>query len=81
MVALGLIGHGEHHEGIGHVAVGDEALGAVEDVVVALQHRQGLLAGGVCAGVGLGQAEGTDLLAGAQVGRYFSSAPPYRFQR
>ena len=69
VVALGLVSHGEHHEGIGHVAVGDEALGTVEDVVVALQHRQGLLAGGVCAGVGLGQAEGTDLLAGEQVGQ------------
>ena len=69
VVALGLVGHGEDHEGVGHVAVGDEALGAVEDVVVALQHGQGLLAGGVGAGVGLGQAEGADLLAAQQVGQ------------
>ncbi len=61
------IGHGEDHEGLGHSAVGDEALGAVEDVVVALQHGGGLLAGGVGTGVGLGQAEGADLLAGQQV--------------
>ena len=67
MVALALVGHGKDHEGIGHVAVGDEALGAVEDIVVALQHGHGLLAGGVGAGIGLSQAEGTDLLAGEQV--------------
>ena len=67
VVALGLVGHGKDHEGVSHVAVGDEALGAVEDVVVALQHRHGLLAGGIGTGVGLGQAEGADLLAGEQV--------------
>ena len=51
MVALGLVGHGEHHESIGHVAVGDEALAAVEDVVAVLVlDSGGLLAGSVGTG-------------------------------
>ena len=36
VVARGLVGHGEHHVGVGHLAVGDEDLGAVEQPVVAL---------------------------------------------
>ena len=63
----GLAGDGDDDEGIGHVAVGDEALGAVEDVVLAglVQYSGGLLALRVGTGAGLGQAESTDLLAGA----------------
>ena len=66
-----LAGDGDDDEGISHVAVGDEALGAVQDVVLAglIQHGGGLLALGVGAGAGLGQAESADLLAGAQVGQ------------
>ena len=67
----GLAGDGDDHEGVGDVAVGDEALGTVEDVVLAglIQNSGGLLALRIGAGAGLGQAEGTDLLAGAQVGQ------------
>ena len=65
----GLTGDGDDDEGISHVAVGDEALGAVEDVVLAglVQYSGGLLALSVGTGAGLGQAERTDLLAGQQV--------------
>ena len=45
MVALGLVGHSEDHEGLGHVAVGDEALEAVEDIVIALQHCRFFICG------------------------------------
>ncbi len=69
MVAGLLIGHGEHHKGVGHGAVGDKALGAVKYIVVAIQHSHGLLAGGVGSGAGLGKAESADLLAGKQVGQ------------
>ena len=69
VVAFGFVRHGEDHEGVRNVSVGDEALGAVEDIVVALQHGGGLLAGGVGSGVGLGEAEGTDFLAAQQVGQ------------
>ena len=53
------------------VAVGDKALGTVQDVVLAglIQNSGGLLAGSVGTGVGLGQTEGADLAAGAQVGQ------------
>ena len=70
VVALGLVGHGEHHESIGHVAVGDEALAAVEDVVAVLVlDSSGLLAGSVGTGVGLSQTESADLAAAQQVGQ------------
>ena len=70
VVALGLVGHGEHHESIGHVAVGDEALAAIEDIVAVLVlDSGGLLAGSVGTGVGLGQTERTDLAAAQQVGQ------------
>ena len=80
----GLAGDGDDDEGIGHVAVGDEALGAVEDVVLAglIQDGGGLLTLGVGAGAGLGQTESADL-AGRSTGRAdtFSSAPRCRSQR
>ena len=64
-------GDGEHHEHVGVARVGDENLGAVQDVVFAglVQHGGGLLALGVGARAGLGQAEGADPLAGAQLGQ------------
>ena len=69
MVAGLGVGHGKDNDGAGHSAVGDEALGAVEHIVVTLQNSGGLLAGSVGAGVGLGQAESADLLAAEQVGQ------------
>ena len=64
-------GHGDDHEHIGIAGVGDEDLGAVENPVLALlvQHGHGLLPLGVGAGAGLGQAEGAQPLAGAQLGQ------------
>ena len=66
-----LAGDGDDHEGVSHVTVGDEALAAVEDVVLAglIQDGGGLLALCVGAGAGLGQAKCADLAAGAQVGQ------------
>ena len=70
VVALALVGHGEDDEGGGNVAVGDEALAAVEDVVaVLILDSDGLLAGSVRAGAGLGQTERADLAAGEKVGQ------------
>ena len=46
--------------------IGDVALGAVEDVVVAVAPRRGLQRGGVGAGFRLGQGERADDLAGRQ---------------
>ena len=62
------VGHSEHDEGVGHGTVGDEALRAVEHVVIAVEHRDGLLTGGVGTGVGLGQTERADLAAGQEIG-------------
>ena len=70
MVALALVGHGEDDEGGSNVAVGDEALAAVEDIVaVLILDSSGLLAGSVGTGAGLGQTERADLAAGQQVGQ------------
>src|SRR4051812_8269790 len=46
---------------VGVLTVGDEALGAVDDPLIALLHRAGLHAGDVGAGVRLGQAERREL--------------------
>src|SRR5207342_3603693 len=58
--ALG-IGLGVDGEVVGVGAVGDEALGAADDVLVALLHGLGLHPADVGARVGLGQAEGGQL--------------------
>ena len=67
--AAGLVGHGEHHEHVGHIAVGDEYLGAIHHIVVAHQLGLGLALGGVRAGVGLGEGEGAHMVAGGQHGQ------------
>ena len=56
LVPFGLVGHGEDHEHTGLGAVGDEDLGAVDDIVVALQTGLRLGFGGVGAGVGFSDA-------------------------
>ena len=66
---LGLVGHGKDHEHVGHVAVGDEDLGAVQHPVVPLQPGLGLALGGVGAGVGLGEGEGPHMVAGGEHGQ------------
>ena len=67
--ALALVGHGEHHEHVGHIAVGDEYLAAVHHIVVALQLRLRLSLGGVGAGVGLRQGERAHMVPGGQHGQ------------
>ena len=75
----GLVGHGKDHEHVGHVAVGDEDLGAVHYVVVAHQLSLGLTLGGVGAGVGLGQGKGAHTVAlwsaWADISRFWASVP------
>ena len=62
-------GDGEDHIGVGLAAVGDKDFLAVEEVVVPHVLGGGLGAAGVGAGIGLGQAEGPHLFAGAQIGQ------------
>jgi hypothetical protein len=56
-----LVRLGVDREPVRIAAVGDEALGAVDDVLVALLDGAGLHPGDVGAGVRLGQAEGGEL--------------------
>ena len=69
--ALGLVGDGDDRVDLGLAAVGDPLLGAVQDVVVAVELRRGLDAAGVAARVRLGEAEGREILAGRDVGKVF----------
>ena len=55
-------GDGKDHIGVRDAAVGDENFLAVEQPVIALVHGGGLGAARVGTGVGLGEAEGADLL-------------------
>ncbi len=57
LVALGHVGLGVDDAVVGQRRAGDEALAAVEDVVVAVLHGGGDHAAGVRAGAGLGEAE------------------------
>ena len=61
--ALLRIGDREHLREIDLVGAGDEALDAVDDVVVAVAHGGGAHGGGIGAGVGLGLREAAGLLA------------------
>ena len=65
---LGLIGNCENDIGRSGVTIGDEALGAVQDVFVTVLDSDGLLAGSVSTCAGFSQAECTDLTAGSQIG-------------
>ena len=55
--ALGAVGRGEHLAPVGLVGAGDEALHAVEDIVVAVAHRGRAHGAGIAAGIGLGLGE------------------------
>ncbi len=59
---------GARHHGVdaGLRGVGDEALGTVEHVVLAVTHRRGLQRGGVGTGVRFGEAERTEQFARRQ---------------
>ena len=61
VVRIGL-GHDDHE--LGEQAVGDERLGAVDDVLVAVADRLGLDVLQIRAGAGLGHRDGADQLAG-----------------
>ena len=61
--ALLRIGDREHLGEVGIVRAGDEALDAVDDVVVAIAHRGRAHGGGIGAGIGLGLGEAAGLLA------------------
>src|SRR5690606_359640 len=62
-------GAGEEQDDVGPGAVGDEHLGAVDDVVVAVAHRAGGEPAGVGAGARLGEAEAADVLPRGQTGQ------------
>ena len=62
LAAERFVGHGEDDIGIGIVAVGDEHLGAVQHVFIAVKNGLGLLARSIRAGAGFGQAERAELI-------------------
>ena len=66
---------------VGDAAAGDERLGAVEHVVVAVAHGAGLQAGGVGAGIRLGQAIAREMLHAAELGQEASGAARRRRRR
>ena len=66
--ALGRVGAGGDQDQVGAVAVGDERLRAVDDVVVAVADRRGLQVGQVGSAAGLGHRDRGDQLAGAEPG-------------
>ncbi len=66
---VGRRGARHHGEEPGLRRVGDEALGAVEDIAVAIAPRGRLQGGGVGAGIRFGQREGADDLAGRELGQ------------
>ncbi len=69
LVAGRVGGAGEEQDDVGPGAVGDERLGAVDHVVVAVAHRAGGQVAGVRAGAGLGEAEAADVRARGQTGQ------------
>ena len=62
-MALLRVGLADEDDEVGPRAVGDEGLGAVDDVFVAVADRRGADAGDVGAGAGLGDPEAADLFA------------------
>jgi hypothetical protein len=71
-VAGVLVGLGVDRVPVGVAAVGDEALRAVDDVLVALADGGRAHARDVGAGVGLGQAERGELGSSVSMPRYFA---------
>ena len=63
MLGILLVGDGEAAQEVAVSAAGDEVLHAVDDIVVAVLHSGGLVGGHVGTAGGLGQAEGSVLLA------------------
>ena len=71
LCALGLVSHTENDENIRIACVGDEDLGAVYQIVVALVFENSLLACSISSCIGLSQTESTELLAGAEIREIF----------
>ena len=71
LCALGLVSHTEDDENICIACVGDEDLGAVYQIVVALVFESGLLASCVSSCIGLGQTESAEFLTGAEIREIF----------
>lgn len=69
--ASALIGHSKDDIGFSFAAVGDEDLGAVQDVFVTLQNSRGLLSGSIRTSGRFGQAESTNGAAFADRGQVF----------
>jgi hypothetical protein len=67
LVAGVRIGLGRDNDQTAVFTGGDKPLGTVDDVVVTVPDRRGLLADRIGAGLGLGKGEGTDILAHGQV--------------
>ena len=65
------VGAGEDYEDIGGLGIGDEPLGTVDDVVIAVADSLRPQARGVGAGLGLSEGEGGDDLSGGQPGQPF----------
>ncbi|MNJ44910.1 hypothetical protein D3C77_399830 [compost metagenome] len=59
----GVAGLGDHHHDIAVAAVGNERLGAIEDIVITLEHGAGLDGLQVGAGIGLGHGHRANGLA------------------
>ena len=69
MTAAARVGHGEDRDEVGHAALADEPLRAVDDVVVTVPDRLRGDRARVRPGAGLGQRERDERLAGGQVGQ------------
>src|SRR5690554_1094423 len=65
------VGASHHVEGVGNRPVGDEALGTVDNVVVAVTHGGCFDRAGVGANIGLGQAEAADPFPAGVFGQEF----------
>ena len=69
--ATRFVSHGEHHENIRYIAVGNEDLGTVHHIMIPLQTGLRLTLGGVGTGIGLRQGESAYMMAGGQHGQIF----------
>src|SRR5690606_24365318 len=66
------VGAGHYGEDAGMGGIGDETLGTVDHVLVAVAHRGGFQGGRIGTGIGLGQAEGAEEFTGGQFGQVVS---------
>ena len=69
MGVRGAVGHGDHHEDVGIVAVGAESFGAIQHPALALPNRGHARAAGIGTGGRLGEPPGADEFSGGQLGQ------------